>query len=265
MIFKFFKYFTTIFLVILIPMASFASIKSNINARCAVVMDATNRTILYEKNAHLQVPIASTTKILTALIAINYGDIDRKCTISKGAASMRGSTVGYKAGEIVTLRELLYGLMLKSGNDAAVAIAECISGDLSNFMNVMNEYALSIGLTDSRFVTPHGLDTSDQYCTAYDLAILTSVAKENKVFNEIVATKSLDQVNTKFSRSYTNINKMLWQLDASTGVKTGYTGGAGKCLVTTVVHDNREFIIIVLNSNERWKVTKELYKLVTKS
>lgn len=235
-----------------------------INARTAVAIDSKSKVTLFDKDAHMLIPMASTTKIMTALVAINYGDLDRKVEISSKSAGIRGSTVGYKKGEMITLRELLYGLMLRSGNDAAIAISEGIAGSVEEFVKLMNEYASQIGLVSTHFESPHGLDSDYHYTTAYDLAVITSKARESRIFSDIVQTKDIDKEQYNFSRSFHNINKILWQLPNATGVKTGFTGKAGKCLVTSVNIDNNDVIIVVLNSNTRWKETEKISNFVAK-
>lgn len=234
----------------------------NVNARHAIAIDGKTKIILYEKNSDKLVPMASTTKIVTALVAIKYGKLDEKIEISANAASIRGSTVGYKKGEQITLRELLYGLMLRSGNDAAIAIAEGIGGNVEGFTKLMNEFASEIGIIDSHFESPHGLDSENHYSTAYDLAIATAKARENKVFNDIVKAKDVEAKEYGFTRSYHNINKILYQIPNADGVKTGYTGGAGKCLVTSINHHGNDIIIVVLNCTPRWQETSKIYKYV---
>ncbi|MGH4120007.1 D-alanyl-D-alanine carboxypeptidase family protein [Clostridium sp.] len=236
-----------------------------INAVSAIALDADSKIVLYEKNAYTPIEIASTTKIVTALVAIKCGDLNKKITISKKAASIRGSEIGYKSGEQISLKELLYGFMLRSGNDGAIAIAEGISGSVDEFLKLMNEYALEMGLLNSNFESPHGLDSTNHYSTAYDLALITAKAKKIKLFNDIVGSKDIDAKEYNFTRSYHNINKILWLLPNSTGVKTGYTGKAGKCLVTSVNINNREVIIITLNSTTRWKETEKIGKYVEKN
>jgi D-alanyl-D-alanine carboxypeptidase (penicillin-binding protein 5/6) len=235
-----------------------------INARCAIAIDAKSKRVLFEKSSGMIVPMASTTKILTALVALKYGDLDRKIEISDRASSIRGSTVGYKKGAMISLRELIYGLMLRSGNDAAIAIAEGISGSVDEFLKLMNEYALEIGLVDSHFESPHGLDSENHYTTAYDLALITAKAREIEEFNKIVSQKDVDGNELNFTRSFHNINKILWQLPEATGVKTGYTGQAGKCLVTSVNYSDNDIVIVVLNSPGRWKETSKIYDYITK-
>lgn len=247
------------------PVINVKADKLNIDARCAVAMDSKTKMILYDKNADMIVPMASTTKIMTSLVAIKYGDLNKKFTVSKRAASIRGSKVGYRAGEEITLRELLFGLMLRSGNDAAICIAEGIGGSVERFAELMNEYACEIGMFNSHFETPHGLDRDFHYCTAYELAFITSVAKENKLFNEIVSSKDVPADRYGFTRSYHNINKILYQIPGANGVKTGYTGKAGKCLVTSVKMNGHDVIFVVLNCTPRWKETKRMYEYVKKN
>ena len=236
-----------------------------VDARYAIAMDAKSRIVLYEKGSDKLVPIASTTKIITSLVAIKYGKLDEKIEISANASGIRGSTVGFKKGEKIMLRELLYGLMLRSGNDAAIAIAEGTAGSVENFAKLMNEYSSEIGLLNSHFESPHGLDSENHYSTAYDLAIATAKAKENKIFNDIVASKDIDAGSHGFTRSYHNINKILYQIPEADGVKTGYTGGAGKCLVTSIKHNNNDIIIVVLNCTPRWKETEKIYDYIIKN
>ncbi len=236
-----------------------------VSARNAIAIDAETNEVLWNQNGYEIVPMASTTKILTALIAINYGDLERKVTISKNASSIRGSTVGYAAGEEITMRELLFGLMFRSGNDAAIAIAEDIGGSIEGFSNIMNNFAKTVGLLDSHFESPHGLDSPKHYSSAYDLAILTSKAMEYDVFRECVGEKVIYKDKYNFTRDYQNINKILYKIPGANGVKTGYTGGAGKCLVSSINHNGKNIIIVVLNCVDRWNVTEKIYNYVIKS
>ena len=236
-----------------------------INAISAIAVDADSKLVLYEKNAYTPIEIASTTKIITALVAIKCGDLNKKIIVSEKAASVRGSEIGLKKGEEISLKELLYGLMLRSGNDAAIAIAEGISGSVDEYLKLMNEYALEIGLLNSNFESPHGLDSTNHYSTAYDLALVTAKAKQIKLFNDIVSSKDINAKDYNFNRSYHNINKILYLLPNSTGVKTGFTGKAGKCLVTSVKIHNKEVIIITLNCTPRWKETEKITKYVEKN
>ncbi|MEG2353731.1 MAG: D-alanyl-D-alanine carboxypeptidase family protein [Clostridium sp.] len=233
-----------------------------IDARAAIAMDKDTGIVLYEKNSRELIPMASTTKIMTSLVALNYGNIDRKVVISKKSAAIHGSTVGYLEGEEISIRELLYGLMFKSGNDAAVAIAEGVGGSVEEFLKLMNEYAFQIGLRDTHFETPHGLDSENHYTTAYDLALLTAKAKNNESFSEIVKSKIIDPEQHNFTRGYNNINKLLYQVPEATGVKTGYTGNAGKCLVSSFNVNGHEIIVVTLNCIERWRESEKIFNYV---
>lgn len=234
----------------------------NVDAGSAIAIDGNSGRVVYEKNAYSSVAIASTTKIITALVALNYGNLDEEFVISKNAACIRGSAVGYKENEKITLHELLYGLMFKSGNDAAIAIAEGISGSVEEFCKLMNEHCLEIGLINSHFESPHGLDSMYHYSTAYDLAMATKKAKENPKFQEIVSSKSISKDQYNFTRDYQNINKLLYQMPNANGVKTGYTGKAGKCLVSSVNMDGGDIIIVTLNCTPRWEETKKIFNYV---
>jgi D-alanyl-D-alanine carboxypeptidase len=230
-----------------------------VNAHNALALDRSTRKVLFEQNGYAIVPMASTTKILTALITIERGNFDNSFTISKNATSIRGSKVGYKTGEEITIRELLYGLMYKSGNDAAIALAEGIGGSIDGFAEIMNHYATSLGLLDSHFQSPHGLDSPQHYSSAYDLALLTAKGMEYDEFREVVGTKEIKKEVYNFTRDYNNINKILWKIEGANGVKTGYTGQAGKCLVSSINHNGKDIIIVVLNCPGRWDETEKIY------
>jgi D-alanyl-D-alanine carboxypeptidase len=251
-----------VFFIINITVCNVYASNLNIDAVAAIAMDSESKTVLFEKNSEMIIPMASTTKIMTALVALKYGKLDKNVTISKNAVAIRGSKVGYKSGEVITMKELLYGLMFRSGNDAAIAIAEDLGKDIKGFAKLMNEYAVEIGAVNSHFETPHGLDSENHYCTAYDLALITAKAKENKLFNEIVSSKDIVAQTSGFTRDYHNINKILYQIPGANGVKTGSTGKAGKCLVTSVNMNGHDVIFVVLNCTPRWKETGKMYKYV---
>lgn len=235
----------------------------NINLDCVsgVVIDQDSGRILYSKNGNKVLAMASTTKIITCIVAIEKGNLNDIVVVSDKAASVRGSSAGLKPGEKVKLEELLYGLMLRSGNDAAVAIAEHLGGNVEGFIKLMNEKALELGALNTSFVTPHGLDAPDHYTTAEDLAKITAYAMKNEFFAKIASTKSIDSgVSGAFNRGYVNINKFIYRVDNADGVKTGFTGNAGKCLVASVKHQYGRYICVVLNSGDRWKDAEKLSK-----
>lgn len=218
-----------------------------VDAGAAVVIDAKSGRILYEKNAFSRRAMASTTKIMTAIVAIENGRLEDEVTVSKRAASVGGSNVGLRAGQVLSLKELLYGLMLNSGNDAAIAIAEHTGGSVEEFLEMMNRKAEELGLKDSSFKSPHGLDMDGHYSTAYDMAMITRYALKNKIFAAIVSTKSAHIS----SGGLYNTNEMLDLYPGADGVKTGYTGLAGRCLVTSAMRNNFRIISVVLNCPTR--------------
>jgi D-alanyl-D-alanine carboxypeptidase len=218
-----------------------------VSAGAAIVMDTESGRVLYEKNAYKRNSIASTTKIMTAIVAIENGSDDEDVTVSKRAAAIGGSTVGLKEGKTYKLGNLLNAMMLRSGNDAAIAIAEHVGGSVEAFAEMMNRKAAEIGATNTNFVTPHGLDDPQHYSTPYDLALITRYALKNEKFSKIVSTKS----STFEGNPINNTNEMLSLYPGADGVKTGYTGQAGRCLVTSVTHDGWKLISVVLNCSTR--------------
>ncbi len=221
--------------------------KLDINARSAIVIDYESGRILYEKYAYQKRPMASTTKIMTAIVALENGNLDDIVTVSRNAASIWGSTINLTTGEQVSFRELMYGLLMRSGNDAAIAIAEHIGGSVDSFLEMMNEKAKEIGALNSNFTSPHGLDGTGHYSTAYDMAIIARYALSNAVFNDIVKTKTI-QVGKRFM---SNTNEMLTGYEGADGIKTGYTGKAGRCLITSATRDGRRYIAVVLFCDSR--------------
>lgn len=220
-----------------------------IDAQAGIVMDMYSGRVLYEKNAYTRRSIASTTKIMTAIVALEYGNLDDEITISKRAASVWGSTVGLKTGQSFKLKELLYALMLRSGNDAAIAIAEYIGGSVEEFANMMTSKAAELGAVNTSFRSPHGLDAQDHYSTAYDLAVITRYALQNDDFNKIVRTRT-----AYFNgREIGNTNELLSLYPGADGVKTGYTGQAGRCLVASATRNSWRVISVVLGSPTRSK------------
>jgi D-alanyl-D-alanine carboxypeptidase (penicillin-binding protein 5/6) len=212
-------------------------------------MDTVTGRVLYDKNAYKKMPMASTTKIMTAIVAIELGNPDDIVTVSKKAANIWGSNIHLKAGQQMKLMDLLYGLMLNSGNDAAIAIAEHIGGSLEGFLDLMNNKASELGAENTCFKSPHGLDAAGHYTTAYDLALITRYALENPLFSKLVGTRAIDIPGRKLQ----NTNEMLFAYPGADGVKTGYTGQAGRCLVTSATRHNWRIISVVLNCATRNK------------
>ncbi|KJS18526.1 MAG: D-Ala-D-Ala carboxypeptidase [Peptococcaceae bacterium BRH_c4b] len=229
-----------------------------ITAASAVLMDADTGQMLYAKNASKPRPIASTTKIMTALVAIQCGNLKGTATVSKHAANVEGSSVYLQTGERLTLEELLYGALMHSGNDACVAIAEHVAGNEKNFVNMMNQAAHLLGADNTNFSNTNGLPDKKHLSTAYDLALITRYALANPVFHNIVSTKNHLISGPGGRRQLSNTNQMLWGYQGADGVKTGTTSAAGKCLVSSAYRDGRRLIAVVLHSGDRYADSSRL-------
>lgn len=250
--FIFFVLFLQFFNINIVNFSKAESINKNFESM--VTIEASTGRILYSQDEHKRLPMASTTKILTAIVAIeNCDDLDKKYEISKSATGIEGSSIYLKAGEHLSVRELLYGLMLRSGNDSAVAIAEIISGSVEKFVLLMNEYCKKLNLKDTSIVTVNGLHNENHYSSAYDLAIISAYAMKNEIFAEIVKTKqkNIDNEFSKFSdhiRVLVNKNRFLDMVNGADGVKIGYTKKAGKCFVGSATRNGMQVIFVCLNA-----------------
>lgn len=233
-----------------------------INSRAYVVIDRKSNTILVGKNENQKKKMASTTKIMTALVVIEHVNLSDIVEISKKAASTGGSRLGLKTGDKITISDLLYGLMMRSGNDAAVALAEYVAGSISDFANLMNEKANSLGLSNTHFVTPHGLDEDEHYTTAYELALLSNYAMNNEIFAKIVGTKNYTITINGYPKVLTNTNELLGVLNGVYGIKTGFTNGANRCLVTCCKRGNMDIICVVLGADTKKYRTTDSVKLI---
>ena len=223
----------------------------DLNARSCIVLDRTSKEILFGKNEYNKVKMASTTKIMTATIILEHCNLNQTVTISKKAAGTGGSRLGLKTNDKITIRDLLYGLLLVSGNDAAVALAETCSGSVSDFATLMNDKAKDLGLNNTHFETPHGLDSDNHYTTAYELAILADYALNNSTFLDIVGTKNYTITINGYPKNLTNTNELLGNLNGVYGVKTGFTNGANRCLVTACKRGNMDIICVVLGCDTK--------------
>jgi len=228
---------------------------------CAVIETSTHRK-LFAVNENQKLPMASTTKIMTAITAIEYcKDLDEKFEVSKKAIGVPGTSLYLREGDVYSTRDLLYALMLISGNDASVAIAEHVGGSTSEFVTKMNELAKKIGVENTHFANTHGLDADGHYTTAYDLAVITSYALENDTFREIVSTKNTKITNGKGENRYLkNKNKLLSTLEGCIGVKTGFTDDAGRCLVSAIEKEGMRLVCVVLNCGPMFPESAELLK-----
>ena len=219
-----------------------------ISARKAILMDSTTGRVLYEKDANSRSLVASTTKIMTALIVCEQCNVLDRMRIPKEAVGIEGSSMYLKEGEVLTLQELLYGLMLQSGNDAAVALAIYCGGTVEGFAELMNDKARLLGMTGTHFENPNGLDSPGHYSTARDLAVLASYAMKNPIFAQTVSTKTV----TVGNRSLRNHNKLLWQVEGADGVKTGYTKAAGRILVSSAMRQGRRLVAVTIDDGNDW-------------
>ena len=238
-----------------------------INSRIALIYDRTSGKIMYEKNGNKQTPMASTTKIMTAIVVLENANLKDVVTIDSKAAGMGGSRLGLKKNDKITVNDLLYGLMLRSGNDAAVALANHVGGSIEGFAEMMNAKAKEMGLTNSHFVVPHGLDNEGHYTTAYELAKMADYALQIEKFKEIVSTNSTTITINGYPKAINNTNKLLGSVAGVYGVKTGFTNGAGRCLVAACERDNLDIITVIIGAdtnNQRTEDSKELIEYAYK-
>ena len=237
--------------------------ETNSIAKGMVVIEGNSGDVLYSKNENLELPMASTTKIVTAIVAIeNSSDLDEKFVVSEKAIGIEGTSIYLKSGEKLSLRELLYGLILASGNDCAIAIAEHIAG-LDNFVVLMNEFASNLGLKHTNFKNPHGLDEDGHYTSAYDLSIMTAYALKNPIFREIVSTERMviEKNDLYQARYLKHKNRLLFTDENCIGVKTGFTDNAGRCLVNAHEENGLQIISVVLNCQPMFEECDRLTKL----
>ncbi len=249
-----------IILLLFIFLNSVTASEPEIKAKAAVLMDVKTGQVLYNKHMHVKLPPASLTKILTAITAIEEGNLQDTVVVSRKAAYQEGSSIWLQEGEKLTLVELIYAVMLASANDAAVAVAEHISGSVEEFSVLMNKKAEEIGALNSNFLNPSGLPCSGHYSTAYDLAKIMCYSLKNKQFAEITSTKykTISWADHPWDRGLRNHNKLLWSYEGITGGKTGYTKAAGRCLLTSASREGREVVAVVLNCSDDWFASKKL-------
>jgi D-alanyl-D-alanine carboxypeptidase (penicillin-binding protein 5/6) len=234
----------------------------NINSRACIILDRDSKMVLYEKDAYTKRPMASTTKIMTATIVLENANLTDTVEISRKAGGTGGSRLGLKYKDKITVNDLLYGLMLRSGNDAAVALAEYVGGSVEGFAELMNKKAEELGLTNTHFVTPHGLDEEEHYTTAYELALITDYALKNETFAKMVSTKTYQISINGVAKTLSNTNELLGNLSGVNGVKTGFTNGAGRCLVTSTTRNGHQIICVVLGADTKKIRTSDSIKLI---
>lgn len=259
------KYITAILIAVqitlMLPFTSHASNELNLSAKSAALYEPNGKEFLYEKNANQRLGMASTTKIMTALIALESLDLDQEIAVDDRAIGIDGSSIYLEQDEIMTAEDLIYSLMLRSANDAAEALAYEIAGSIEAFCEIMNERANLLGLKDTNFKNPHGLDAKDHYTTAHDLAIISAEALNNPKFKEISSTyKKVVESNFQ-TRTLVNHNKLLKMYEGCIGVKTGYTQACGRSLVGAAERDGLMLVSVTIDAPNDWADHKKLLDL----
>ena len=236
-------------LLIISVLLSFVPAQSlHTSARGAILIDAHSGRVLFSQNASMQLPMASTTKIMTALVVVENADLDEIVVVDRATTGVEGSSIYLKPGEMITVRDLLYGLLLESGNDAALTLAVHVGGSEEEFVVMMNERAAALDLQSTSFQNPHGLDGERHFTTAHELAIMATAMLSHPELAEIASTP-----NAKIAgRSMSNSNKMLHRFDGADGVKTGFTRRSGRCLVSSATRDGQTLIAVTLNAGNDW-------------
>ena len=233
-----------------------------LDSRIGLIYDRASGRILYEKNGNKQTPMASTTKIMTAIVVLENANLNEVVKIDSKADGTGGSRLGLKKNDKITVNDLLYGLMLRSGNDAAVALANYVGGSIEGFADMMNRKAEEMGLKNSHFIVPHGLDNEGHYTTAYELAKMADYALKIDKFKEIVSTKSTTIYINNYPKAINNTNQLLGSVSGVYGVKTGFTNGAGRCLVSACKRDDLDIITVVIGANTTKERTSDTIKLI---
>lgn len=243
-----------------VPLAEAAPSAVGTNARGSALIDVESGRLLYSSNGDTPMRIASLTKIMTAIVAIEHGNLNDMVKTSKRAVGKEGSSIYLQLGERMSLSNMLYGLMLRSGNDSATAIAEHVGGSEEGFVFLMNEKATQIGLANSHFKNPHGLDEDDHYSTANDLAKLTAYALKNDTFAQIVSTrvKNAPNPHEQWDYKWMNKNKMLAMYEGADGVKTGYTKKSFRCLVSSATREGQQLAAVTINDGDDWADHRKL-------
>lgn len=239
-------------------LAQKVSALDSISAKSAILIEQSSGKVLFEKNADERLLMASTTKIMTALVALENADPEAIVEIPTEAVGVEGSSVYLKAGEKLRLSELLYALMLESANDAAVAIAVSVSGSVDSFVEAMNATAARLKLYDTHFENPHGLDSREHYTSARDLARLAAYALELPSFRQLVSSESFTVESGDHTRYLHNHNRLLREYDGAIGVKTGFTKASGRCLVSAATRDNMTLIAVTISAPNDWQEHRSL-------
>ena len=231
------------------------------SGKAMCVLEKDSNRVIYSKNMNEQLPMASTTKVVTAITVLQHcSNLDEYIQVDDSSIGVEGTSIYLRQGETIKVKDLLYGLMLRSGNDAATALACHVGGSVEGFASLMNNFAEKIGAKNSNFANPHGLDNKNHYTTAYDLSLISAYALNNPVFKEIVSTKTyvIEETNKSDKRYLTNKNRLLSSLEGCCGVKTGFTSKAGRCLVSAAERNNTTYVCVVLNCGPMFEESTEL-------
>lgn len=255
---KFLASFLVFALAFCIPSAAE---EPQVSGKSVILVEAQSGRIVYAKNEKEKLPMASTTKIMTALLAAEAGDLERKITVTKDMLQVEGTSMGLLPGDTVTLEGLIYGMLLQSGNDAANVTALTLGGSKEHFADLMNAKAQSLGMKNTNFITPSGLDAEGHYSTAEDMSILARAALNNPVFSAVCAkaTAKVEYGNPPYMRTMTNHNKLLKMYDGTIGVKTGFTKKSGRCLVSAARRDGVTLVAVTLNDPNDWDTHMTLF------
>lgn len=253
------KWMAAVIFFLLAETVACADAEISVQAKAAILIEADSGRVLYEFNADERLPMASTTKIMTALIAVEHCSMDEIVTAGPNASGVEGTSIYLSEGEQLTMRQMLEGLMLRSGNDAAVAIAEHIAGDVQTFADLMNRRAELLD-ADAYFVTPNGLDQGGHSASARAMALIARAAMQNETFRELVSMQEaiIPWVDSEYSRVLRNKNRLLKEYDGATGIKTGFTSKAGRCLVFSAEREGMELIGVVLNCPDWFEEAEKL-------
>lgn len=232
----------------------------SVTAKSAILMNADTGEIIYEKNAYEQRGIASTTKIMTSILALEYADLEETVTVKEEDVKIEGTSIGLKDGDKITLETLVSGMLLESGNDAANVTATAVSGSRAEFAELMNEKAKSIGMINTSFKNPSGLTEEGHYSTAYDMALLACYAIKNPTFRNICSQSSMrvSYGNPEYERTFTNHNKLLSSVDGAFGIKTGFTKASGRCLVSAAERNGVTLVAVTLFDSDDWQDHEEM-------
>ena len=254
------KFLVSVFIICFFTISADALNEKDISAQSAVVLNSQTYEVVFEKNAYEKRSMASTTKIMTAVLAVESGKLNQIVSITPEMCGAEGTSIGLKSGYKISLYNLVCAMMLESGNDAANSVAIYLGGSLDKFAEMMNKKASAIGMKNTSFVTPSGLDSENHYSTAYDMALLGAYAMKNSVLKEISSTKSMraELETPDIALSFSNHNKMLSYYEGSYGIKTGFTKKSGRCLVSAAEKSDGNFIAVTLNAPNDWKDHKIL-------